>query len=560
MVMKQQIIDAFALIGVSPDAPEPEASKAYKQLALRHHPDKNQGSTEATERFQQLGEAWHICQKHYEFPHLSHENVVPNHQAFQQRSWDPTEDVPLDPEEAAAFFDFLFKATMQGRYSFGSGQRYRRQRAGGYGGGVHMFSGGFAESQARQKDNELRQKREKMEYEQRVREFEAEIAAEVKAAKAAELEAKKNAQRLTDALRTAFTAARAGKGQEMQAIFTRHDLPVMFPERVAKGTIIYQQSNPLLKGTKLPDRYDTILHAAASRCDVASVVFLLKRGADASFRNSSDITALHSAILTGNVPVISHFLSLHPRIEGCHPSKAAGVPSRTPLEMAIHSGDGACVDLMVKFATVHDVQKQWELLCQDDRHNLKSILEKKKAFSPANDGLTVKQRRKLEEEQAKAKKEQLLREERQRAEANRQRKESNKAKLEQQKEQERLKQLEEEVKRQEQERKRVEEEQRRNEEKRKKREEQRQRREADARRDEEERQRKEADLARQRLEAQQKKQREQEDLQRRRKEAEERRLAEAAREEARRKEELSESGSLKRRRRKRRKRELDKHG
>ncbi len=57
--------DAYATLGVSPDAPDAEVKRAYRRLMSRHHPDKlaSKGLPEemmraATERTQQIRAAW----------------------------------------------------------------------------------------------------------------------------------------------------------------------------------------------------------------------------------------------------------------------------------------------------------------------------------------------------------------------------------------------------------------------------------------------------------------------------------------------------------------------
>jgi curved DNA-binding protein CbpA len=46
-----RLSDAYALLGVSPAATDPEVRAAYRRLVQLHHPDHNAGSPEAAARF-----------------------------------------------------------------------------------------------------------------------------------------------------------------------------------------------------------------------------------------------------------------------------------------------------------------------------------------------------------------------------------------------------------------------------------------------------------------------------------------------------------------------------
>jgi DnaJ-class molecular chaperone len=48
----------YTVLGISENATPDEIKKAYRQLSLKYHPDKNQGSLEAISKFQQLNEAY----------------------------------------------------------------------------------------------------------------------------------------------------------------------------------------------------------------------------------------------------------------------------------------------------------------------------------------------------------------------------------------------------------------------------------------------------------------------------------------------------------------------
>ena len=52
--------DYYAVLGVGRSASPEEIKKAYRQLALRHHPDRNPGDKQAEERFKEAAEAYSV--------------------------------------------------------------------------------------------------------------------------------------------------------------------------------------------------------------------------------------------------------------------------------------------------------------------------------------------------------------------------------------------------------------------------------------------------------------------------------------------------------------------
>jgi molecular chaperone DnaJ len=50
--------DYYETLGVSRDASGPEIKKAFRKLALKHHPDRNPGDKESEERFKKINEAY----------------------------------------------------------------------------------------------------------------------------------------------------------------------------------------------------------------------------------------------------------------------------------------------------------------------------------------------------------------------------------------------------------------------------------------------------------------------------------------------------------------------
>ncbi|MBR1965121.1 MAG: DnaJ domain-containing protein, partial [Lentisphaeria bacterium] len=52
--------DLYETLGVSRNASADEIKKAYRKLAIKYHPDKNQGNKEAEEKFKEISHAYEI--------------------------------------------------------------------------------------------------------------------------------------------------------------------------------------------------------------------------------------------------------------------------------------------------------------------------------------------------------------------------------------------------------------------------------------------------------------------------------------------------------------------
>ncbi|MFL5582883.1 MAG: DnaJ domain-containing protein, partial [Gemmatimonadaceae bacterium] len=52
--------DFYSTLGVPRDASEDDLKKAYRRLAMQYHPDRNNGSKEAEERFKAITEAYDV--------------------------------------------------------------------------------------------------------------------------------------------------------------------------------------------------------------------------------------------------------------------------------------------------------------------------------------------------------------------------------------------------------------------------------------------------------------------------------------------------------------------
>jgi len=54
------VTDYYAVLGVSRDATSEEIKRAYRKLAMQHHPDRNPGDAAAAEKFKEIGAAYEV--------------------------------------------------------------------------------------------------------------------------------------------------------------------------------------------------------------------------------------------------------------------------------------------------------------------------------------------------------------------------------------------------------------------------------------------------------------------------------------------------------------------
>ncbi|MDX1492053.1 MAG: molecular chaperone DnaJ [Pseudohongiellaceae bacterium] len=70
--------DYYEVLGVSRDATGPEIKKAYRRVAMKHHPDRNEGNKESEEKFKEANEAFEVLsdgQKRERYDQYGHAGV-----------------------------------------------------------------------------------------------------------------------------------------------------------------------------------------------------------------------------------------------------------------------------------------------------------------------------------------------------------------------------------------------------------------------------------------------------------------------------------------------------
>lgn len=72
--------DYYEVLGLRKGASEDEIKKAFRRMAMKHHPDKNQGNKEAEEKFKELNEAYEVlgdAKKKSAYDQFGHAGVDP---------------------------------------------------------------------------------------------------------------------------------------------------------------------------------------------------------------------------------------------------------------------------------------------------------------------------------------------------------------------------------------------------------------------------------------------------------------------------------------------------
>src|SRR3954471_24123860 len=70
--------DYYEVLGVTRNSTELEIKKAYSQMALKYHPDKNPGNKEAEEKFKEAAEAYDVlstADKKQRYDQFGHQGV-----------------------------------------------------------------------------------------------------------------------------------------------------------------------------------------------------------------------------------------------------------------------------------------------------------------------------------------------------------------------------------------------------------------------------------------------------------------------------------------------------
>lgn len=118
--------DYYEILGVKKNAAAKEIKKAYRKLALKYHPDRNQNSKEAEEKFKEISEAYAVVSDKDKRAQYDRFGAAGFHQRFSQ------EDIFRGFDIGDLFKDLGFGSSDIFTTIFGKGSRYQT-RTGGFG-------------------------------------------------------------------------------------------------------------------------------------------------------------------------------------------------------------------------------------------------------------------------------------------------------------------------------------------------------------------------------------------------------------------------------------------
>ncbi|KAH7889399.1 DnaJ-domain-containing protein [Phlebopus sp. FC_14] len=383
MVKQSSIDEAYALLGLEQAASIDQVRSAYKQLALRMHPDKNQGNADATAQFQQLSSAYNILQRHLDrqssprpyFPcgHAYHSDD--DYDDYSDDYGDCDEDFYDDDDayedERMRFFMFLFEQVMNGTYrrryrAGGPQQNYRRpttpETPEEYSARIERMREEQVQAEARR----AQQKAERKAFEARMRDKERREAEERQRAKAASKKAEAEKQRKKAAqtaqaqqqraqtLRSAaFAAARAGDATQVKKGVWEDGVDPAGGE-VRVGCERYVKEQP-------QDPKETLLHIATQKGDVDLVEWLDAHSADPEERNEVGLSAFHVALQHGHIPIVKRFFESYDPKEEDHSAIYNLLPPNSLLSTALESAEPELVWMILDngLASMQDIGNAW---------------------------------------------------------------------------------------------------------------------------------------------------------------------------------------------------------
>ncbi|KZT11328.1 DnaJ-domain-containing protein [Laetiporus sulphureus 93-53] len=392
------VLEAYSVLGLEQGSSLDIVKNAYKQLALKTHPDKNPDNEDATAQFQRLSEAYNVLIKHHDqsssSPHrhaYTHSYSSYGHYNDDQYD-DEYRDVYDDDDEDLAFYMFLYEQLMRGKGRWSANMRYQRYnpRNSETTEQLQARMRRVREEQEAMKERranedvlrkaELEKERKEREAmkERRAREdvlrkakLEKEREQEKKAAeerqrlktthrkaqaaafqKSAAKKARAEQERLQTLRSEVFSAARRGDGDKVRKGIYEDNVDATGGEIIA-GSEAYARRIP-------EDRQETLMHIAAKNGDAKLVQWLDCHNADPEECDESGMTAFQVALQRGDTSVLKHFYTTYRPEDPDYKHIYSGSATRSLLSLALESHKPEAIRMILDkgFASEEDINEE----------------------------------------------------------------------------------------------------------------------------------------------------------------------------------------------------------
>ncbi|KAJ3560742.1 hypothetical protein NP233_g10633 [Leucocoprinus birnbaumii] len=382
-----KLADAFSLLGLSEGCTLDELKSAYRQHALRTHPDKNPGNPEATAQFQRVGEAYKIIETHIERPKFAPRGFNPFFDGADLDEFDDEfyeyadsdfdysdEDYDSDSEygyyrmpRSFMEFMFLFEQINSGHYRCNCPQhrrepreppqeyaaRMKRAREEQLAAEARRTAEAAASRERRAKERE----KEKIDAERRQKDKAQRKKAQAEVERKEAQEKIRSQQQRTQELRSGvFAAARNGDIDKVKNGIWKNGVDA------AGGEVKYEE----FAQTTPQDISETLLHIAAKAGKTALFEWLDAHNAEPDEQDFRGYTPLHTALVHGHTSIVKHVFNNYPPKEEDHRAIYYTPSCSNLLSLAIKSGEPELVWMILDngLFTPEDVSSGWSMVSQ----------------------------------------------------------------------------------------------------------------------------------------------------------------------------------------------------
>ncbi|KAI0637017.1 hypothetical protein C8Q77DRAFT_1095585 [Trametes polyzona] len=407
------VIEAYTALGLDQGSSLEVVKSTYKQLALKTHPDKNPGDTDATSQFQKLSEAYNVLLKHLDrssspplrhaHPHSyshnhdydhTHSHTYSPFNPFEEYDFDEYDDHEEEDEdgfysdddfyddyddyddyeaERLAFYRWLFEEALRGHDSRHAHSRFHRQQRDPRPSETQdQYTARLRkaredqeraaerraqEEAARKANQEKQRERERRDAEERQRQKAFAKKAEAEASRRnAEQKARAQQEKLQATRSKVFAAARRGDASAVKKGIWEDNVDAAGGE-LRRGAEAFVKSLPV-------DPKQTLLHIVAKKGDADLVEWLTAHSADPEERDGQDMTAFHVALVNKRPAVIQHLFESYPPGDEDYEAVYRRPENKSNISLALDTREPELVWMVLdkRLHTKEEMDKAWDTM------------------------------------------------------------------------------------------------------------------------------------------------------------------------------------------------------